>query len=122
MRQPRHGRAIATALAERGVDVAVNYKENKSAADEVVGGTHEVLTARDAIGADVADPKQFDFLIRAISSQEGEVNILGNCAGVAPRKRPDDVDLTPFDEAINANSRSAFLVTSAVVPSMPRDK
>ena len=47
MRQPRHGHAITIALAEGGVDVAVNYKENKSAADEVVGGTHEVLTARE---------------------------------------------------------------------------
>jgi hypothetical protein len=36
MRQPRHGRAIVIALAEGGVDVAVNYKEIKSAADEVV--------------------------------------------------------------------------------------
>jgi NAD(P)-dependent dehydrogenase (short-subunit alcohol dehydrogenase family) len=61
-------------------------------------------------------------LIRAIASQDGEVNILVNCAGIARHKRLDDVDLTTFDEAINVDSRSAFLVTSAVVPAMPRDK
>ena len=29
------------------MDVGLNYKENKFAADEVVPGDHEVLTARD---------------------------------------------------------------------------
>jgi 3-oxoacyl-[acyl-carrier protein] reductase len=69
-----------------------------------------------------ADPKQVDFLTWAITSQDGELNILVNCAGIARHKRLDDVDLTTFDGAINVNLRSAFLVTSAVVPAMPRDK
>jgi len=59
-------------------------------------------------------------LIRAIVSQDGEVNFLPNWAGIARHKRLDDVDLTTFDEAINVNLRPAFLVTSAVVPAMPR--
>jgi 3-oxoacyl-[acyl-carrier protein] reductase len=117
MQQPRHGRVIAIALAEAGVDVAVNHKENRSAADEVVGGDHEVPTARDH----GADTKQVDLLIRAIASRDGEVNILVNCAAIAGHERLNDVDLTTFDEAINVKSRSAFLIT-AVEPAMPRDK
>jgi 3-oxoacyl-[acyl-carrier protein] reductase len=108
MRQPRHGRAIAIALAEGGVDVAVSYKQNKSAADYVVSGDHEVLTAGIAIGADVADPKQVDLMTRAITSQDGEVNILVNCAGIERHERLDDVGLTTFDSAINVNLPPRF--------------
>jgi 3-oxoacyl-[acyl-carrier protein] reductase len=74
-----------------------------------------------AIAADVVDPKQVDVLTWAITSQDGEVNILVNCAGIARHKRLDDVDLTTFDEAINVNSRPVFLVI-AVGTAMPRDK
>jgi len=63
-----------------------------------------------------------DLLTWAISSQDGEVNILVNCAGFARNKRLDDVNLTTFEEAIKVNMRSAFLITSAVVPAMPGDR
>ena len=63
-----------------------------------------------------------DLLTWAISSQDGEVNILVNCAGFARNKRLDDVNLTTFEEAIKVNMRSAFLIPSAVVPAMPGDR
>jgi 3-oxoacyl-[acyl-carrier protein] reductase len=116
------GRAIAIALAEGGLDVAVNCKEKKSAADEVVAVIRKCGRRGTAIGADVADPKQVDLMIAAITNQLGEVSILVNNAGIARPKRLDDVDLTTFDEAINVNLRSAFLVTSAILPTMRRNK
>jgi 3-oxoacyl-[acyl-carrier protein] reductase len=54
-------------------------------------------------------------MIAAVTNQLGEVSILVNNAGIARPKRLDDVDAT-FDEAINVNLRSAFLVTSAICP------
>ena len=37
-------------------------------------------------------------------------------------RKIEDIDLALFDEAINVNLRSAFLVTSAVLPAMRRSK
>ncbi|MGO9453994.1 MAG: 3-oxoacyl-ACP reductase family protein [Candidatus Binataceae bacterium] len=116
------GRAIAIALAEAGADVAVNYKENKSAADEVVAEITKGGRRAIAIGADVAEPKQVESMIAGITSRLGEIAILVNNAGIARARRLEEVDLATFDEAINVNLRSAFLVTSAVLPAMRRNQ
>jgi 3-oxoacyl-[acyl-carrier protein] reductase len=116
------GRAIAIALAEAGAHVAVNYKENRSAADEVVAAIANCGRRGFAIGANVADPEQVESMVAAIMNQLGEIGILVNNAGIARPKLLEDVDLATFDEAINVNLRSAFLVTSAVLPAMRRSK
>jgi len=114
------GRAIAIALAEAGADVAVNFKENKSAADEVVSTVASTGRRAIAVGADVSLPGEVASMIAAITAQLGEIGILVNNAGVARARKIDDVDLALFDEAIAVNLRSAFLVTSAVLPAMRR--
>jgi len=116
------GRAIAIALAEAGADVAVNFKENKSAADEVVATITKSGRRAMAVGADVALAGEVAELIAAIAAQLGEIGILVNNAGVARGRKIEDVDLALFDEAIAVNLRSAFLVTAAVLPAMRRAK
>ncbi|HUA35229.1 MAG TPA: 3-oxoacyl-ACP reductase family protein [Candidatus Binataceae bacterium] len=112
------GRAIALGLAEAGADVAVNFKENKSAADEVVARITNSGRRAIAVGADVSVPDEVSSMMAAITAELGEVSILVNNAGVARGRRIEDVDLALFDETIAVNLRSAFLVTSAVLPAM----
>jgi 3-oxoacyl-[acyl-carrier protein] reductase len=116
------GRAIAIALAEVGTDVAVNFKENKSAADEVVSTITKSSRRAIAVGADVSVPGEVTSMIAAITKELGEVGILVNNAGFARARKVEDVDLKLFDEAIAVNLRSAFLVTTAVLPAMRRAK
>jgi 3-oxoacyl-[acyl-carrier protein] reductase len=116
------GRAIAIALADTGAHVAVNYKENKTAAEEVVAAITKFGRRAIAIGADVSIPQEVESMVATITRQLGEIGILVNNAGVARARKIEDIDLTLFDEAINVNLRSAFLVTSAVLPAMRRGK
>jgi len=116
------GRAIAIALAGAGADIAVNYKENKSAADEVVDAITKLGHRSIAIAADVSIPQEVEAMISTITDQLGDIGILVNNAGVARGRRLEDVDLDLFDEAISVNLRSAFLVTSAVLPAMRRNR
>jgi 3-oxoacyl-[acyl-carrier protein] reductase len=80
------GRAIANALADADADVAVNYKENKSAAEEVVAAITKSGRRAIAIGADVSVPQEVDSTITTITRQLGDIGILGNNAGVARRR------------------------------------
>jgi len=57
-------------------------------------------------------------MFAAIRKDFGEVSILVNNAGVARGRKVEDVDLAVFDEAINVNLRSAFIVTAAALPAM----
>ncbi|MBL6751861.1 MAG: SDR family NAD(P)-dependent oxidoreductase [Nevskia sp.] len=114
------GREIALALAAAGADVAVNYKENRAAADEVVALVGKAGRRAIAVGADVSVPEQVDAMVGDVAARLGEVGILVNNAGVARPRPLDRVDLALFDEAIAVNLRSAFLVTTAVLPAMRR--
>ncbi len=116
------GRAIAIALSEAGADVAVNFKENKSAANEVVSAIVKSGRRAIAVGADVSVPGEVVSMVDTITKALGEVEILVNNAGVARARKIEDVDLALFDEALNVNLRSAFLVTTAVLRAMRRKK
>ena len=112
------GRAIGIALAEAGAHVVVNYKENRTAADDVVTVIQKLGRRAIAVGADVSSPEQVVSMFAAIRKDFGEVSILVNNAGVARGRKVEDVDLAVFDEAINVNLRSAFIVTAAALPAM----
>lgn len=116
------GRAIAIAMAGAGADVAVNYKENKSAADEVVAAITKLGRRAISIGADVSMANEVQSMIATATERLGDIGILVNNAGVARARKIEDVDLALFDEAISVNLRSAFMVTSAVIPAMRRIK
>jgi 3-oxoacyl-[acyl-carrier protein] reductase len=74
------------------------------------------------IRADVSVPTEVESMIGTVTGRLGEIGILVNNAGVARARPIEEVDLALFDEAISVNLRSAFLVTSAVVPAMRRMK
>jgi 3-oxoacyl-[acyl-carrier protein] reductase len=112
------GRAIGIALAEAGAHVVVNYKENRTAADDVVTVIQKLGRRAIAVGADVSSPEQVVSMFAAIRKDFGGVSILVNNAGVARGRKVEDVDLAVFDEAINVNLRSAFIVTAAALPAM----
>ena len=116
------GRAIAIAFADAGADVAVNFKENKSAADEVVSTIAKSGRRAIAVRANVSFPEDVATMIAEITAKLGDVGILVNNAGIARGRKVEDVDLALFDEAIAVNLRSAFLVTTAVLPAMRRAK
>ena len=77
------GRAIATALADEGAHVAVNYRSHPEAAQEVVDEIESAGGKSVAIGGDVADPKQAAAVVTETIAQLGGLHILVNNAGIA---------------------------------------
>lgn len=112
------GRAMALALAEAGAAVAVNYRQSQAPALVVV---EQILRAGGraiALQADVSDPADVQRLTAAVTEGLGPIEILVNNAGAASPVPLEHVDLTLFDATLKTNLRSAFLVTSAVLPEM----
>jgi NAD(P)-dependent dehydrogenase (short-subunit alcohol dehydrogenase family) len=66
----------------RRADVAVNYKENKSAAEEVIVTISKSGRRAIAFGADVSVSLEVESMI-AITRQLGDIGILVNNAGIA---------------------------------------
>ena len=112
------GRATATALAQAGCDVVVNYLQAEDSAREVVKAVEQTGQRGLAIQADVSAEKEVVRLMTAIEAAFGRVEILVNNAGINPSKPLAELGLHDWQTVINQNLTSAFLVSQAVIPGM----
>lgn len=114
------GRAIALALAEAGSDVAVNYRSRVSEAEDVRHQIAALGRRSIAIAADVSAAPDVQRLARETRTALGSIDILVNNAGIARPQQLDDIGEADWDEIVDCNLKSCFLVTQAVVPEMRR--
>lgn len=116
------GAAIATALAEAGAAVAVNYRERADAAEAVVTRIKDMGGRAVAAAADVSQSAAVAKMVEHVGSALGPIDILVNNAGVAIVRGIDDLTESDFDQTMTVNLKSAFLCTQAVVPAMRAKK
>ena len=111
------GRAIAVALAAEGASlvlVARDRQQMELVAGEAIqaGGDARVFVA------DVSNEEDVHALERNVRKEIGEVNILINNAGVNLRKKLVDFTLAEWNNVIQTNLTSVFLMCRAFVPHM----
>jgi 3-oxoacyl-[acyl-carrier protein] reductase len=112
------GRAIATALAQAGADVAVNYRERAEEAAQVADTIRSGGRRAAAVAGDVSHADSVSKMVADITRELGPIDILVNNAGIAPVRGLDDLAEADFDRTIAVNLKSAFLCTQAVLPAM----
>src|SRR5215213_925394 len=76
------GAAIAVTLAERGADVAINYHNNREAADQVAERVRAFGRTAGVYQADVSNWEACERMAEAVSRDLGPVGILVNNAGI----------------------------------------
>src|SRR5690349_21214378 len=103
------GRAISEALAGMGARVVVNYRSDKSAAEE----TASSLGNASAYQADVSDPVQVEAMVKAI----GRVDVLVNNAGAVRDKLLIQMSPADWEDLIRTDLLSAFATTKAAIMS-----
>jgi 3-oxoacyl-[acyl-carrier protein] reductase len=112
------GRAIAVALAEAGAAVAINYRKQKVAADEVRSTIRNLGRPAIALQADVSLSADVEQLVEAVEHELGPVDILVNNAGITQIKPFYELTEADWDEILRVNLKSAFLMTSRILPGM----
>ena len=113
------GRAIAEALAGQGCDVAINYRGNADAADEVAG----VITAigRRAVtvqGDTSAGRDACEAIVKGALDGLGSVDILVNNAGITRDNLLMRMDADEWDAVIDTNLSGPFWMTRAIARPM----
>jgi 3-oxoacyl-[acyl-carrier protein] reductase len=116
------GKAVALALADEGIQVAVNYKSNKEKADEVCKLILEKGVKAVAVQSDVSEADSVSKMISTVEKELGNISILINNAGIAVRQKIEETTEKDFDKTIKINLKSNFLVTQAVLPNMRKNK
>jgi 3-oxoacyl-[acyl-carrier protein] reductase len=112
------GAAVAMALAKAGADVAVNFRVRSEDAEKVCSEIRKLGRRTLAIQADVSQSDQVKKMVARTLQELGAVSILVNNAGLMRPQKPENVTEADWDEHLNVNLKSAFLVTQAVLPKM----
>lgn len=112
------GRAVAEALGAEGAAVAVNYAQNKRAAEEVVAALGARGVPALAVQADVADYGAVSRMVNEILEQFGAIDVLVNNAGIWRGGRLQKVTKADWDTVIDTNLKGVFNCTQAVLRSM----
>jgi 3-oxoacyl-[acyl-carrier protein] reductase len=112
------GRAIAVQLAECGVNIAVNYNTQEKEAQVTLYKVTSHGQRAMVVKADVSRSADVTNMIAAVEKNLGPVDILVNNAGIAKHQSIEATTETDWDEILNVNLKSVFLVTQAVLPGM----
>ena len=112
------GRAIALSLASAGADVVINFHthaaEARAVESQILGLGRRCLS----IQADVSVAGEVDRLAAEAQKSMGTIDVLVNNAGIARQQPLDQITERDWDELIDVNLKSCFLVTQAFVPAM----
>ncbi len=102
------GAAIAKALAAQGVNTAIVYAGNQSAAEEVAGACAQAGVSAKSYQCDVADFSAVKELVAAVKADFGGIQILVNCAGINADGLILSMKEDAFDRVIAANLKGTF--------------
>jgi 3-oxoacyl-[acyl-carrier protein] reductase len=113
------GRAIARRLGEDGYDVAVGYRDQRAAADEVVAELSAEGVRGVAVGGDLAESGAAERIADSVESELGPVEVLVANAGVtgAP-KALTDVSDEDWERMLAVNLTGAFRLARRLWPLM----
>lgn len=115
------GRAVALALAARGMTVALlarNKREMDKVRKEIVTGGGQAI----AVPCDVSSPPSIAQAAKVVIAKLGAPALVVNNAGIAKRASVVAMPDKLWDETMAVNLKGPFLVTRAFLPLMLRAK
>lgn len=110
------GLGIAEALADEGCDLALCGRRGKEAVQDTLSALRDRGADVLYVSCDISNTDAHDRLVESIQSHYGQLNVLVNNAGVAPRERKDLLDATEesFDRVLGINLRGPYFLTQQV--------
>jgi 3-oxoacyl-[acyl-carrier protein] reductase len=112
------GRAIVTALAEAGADVAFTYQHSKERADALAADTSQKGVRCKAYQADVASAEEMQKAIQQVETDLGKISILVNNAGINRDRSFLKMTKEMWDEVMHVNLDGVFYTTQLAVKDM----
>ncbi|MBA2536663.1 MAG: 3-oxoacyl-[acyl-carrier-protein] reductase [Actinobacteria bacterium] len=109
------GAAISRELARAGARVAVNYRSNEAAADEVAGEIGGI-----SVSGNVGDAAEAQQVIERVESELGDLDILVNNAGVTRDTLIARMSDEDWAEVLGTNLNGMFHTCRAVARKMLR--
>ena len=108
------GAAIALELASAGADLVLHYRTRLDDAREVESAIRALGRRTTLVQADVASSAD----IARLAREAGHVDVLINNAGIARPQPLEEITEADWDDVVDTNLKSCFLLTQAILPAM----
>jgi 3-oxoacyl-[acyl-carrier protein] reductase len=118
------GFGIAKALAKEGYNLAVNGVRDEAGCSEALDELRELGVEVAYCQGNIANPADREAIIEKACSVFGNINVLVNNAGIAPRERLDILETTAenYNEVMTTNLEGPFFLTQAIAKKMAHTK
>jgi NAD(P)-dependent dehydrogenase (short-subunit alcohol dehydrogenase family) len=107
------GRAVAVALAREGADVAINFLDDRAAAERVGAEVTALGRRTVVIPGDVSRRADAEAMVETAGKALGTPDIVINNAGVFPRVAFLDMQDADWDLVLGVNLKGSFLCAQA---------
>ena len=114
----RIGAAIASTLAQRGVDIALSYNRSREEAETTATEVRAAGRRGVTVQADLTRGESCAALVDRAAAELGRLDILINMASVYAEVPFDATDEARWDAVIDIDLKAAFLCSRAAVPYM----
>ena len=115
------GKAVATALADAGADVAINWLDDEQAAKSIEREVTDTGRQAVLVQGDVARKSDAVAIVEQAHTTLGGLDILVNNAGVFPRSDFLEMTEDEWDLVHGVNLKGSFLVAQATAHKMVAD-
>ena len=116
------GRAVCLALAEKGMDIAVNYAGSAAAAEETAAACRALGVRAVTLQADVRRPENCQKLVEDTVAALGRIDVLVNNAGITADTLMLRMTEADFYNVLATNLKGAFFCTKAASRYMMRQR
>lgn len=117
------GRDIAKTLSKDSNNMVIaNYNKSEKEAIELKDNLKNEGIDIDIIKADVSKRNEAKEMVQEVLNKYGKIDVLINNAGISQYKLFNDITDEEWDNIINTNLKSAFMVTQEAVRNMINNK
>jgi pteridine reductase len=114
----RVGRAVATALARRGVHVALHYHASAAGARAAAAEVERCGVRAALLRADLASAAEAEALAGRAHEALGALDVVVSGAAVMERRRLEDVTPADWDRTMDLNLRGTFFVAKGAAAAL----
>ena len=114
----RLGRAIAEALAGRGMRLAIHYNSSDAGARELQREIVAQGGEADCFAADLTDAAAARALPVTVAERFGALDVLVNSAAVMRHVSFEETTVAVWDEVLDLNLRAVFFCTQGAAPAL----
>ena len=115
------GRAVALALVDAGADVAINWLDDRAAAEAVAGEVRTKGRKACLVQGSVGSSAEAARIVAEAHAALGGIDVLVNNAGVFPRSPFLELAEAEWDQVLGVNLKGSFLVAQAAARAMVKD-